>query len=251
MLQNSSLALYGGSFNPVHQGHLKTAQFVLDSLPIEQIFLMPNASPPHKNTVKLPFATRVAMLNLALEDLQDSRISISLQEQDSSIAHYTWDTLEQIKKLNPHQALYFIIGMDSLLSLDTWKNGLDLIKQCNIIVLLRPSFSLNELKSEIAQNVLNHIYRENEQETEQNNVFVKIKDLIVFKQLTKQSPKSPYHYILLNSPEFDFSSTQIRQNLKLLANNEDKEQAVNAQAFLQQALSPNVLKYIQEHQLYI
>ena len=134
------LAFYGGSFNPVHYGHLKTAQYLAELLPQSRIIFLPNSSPPHKDTAKLSYEARRAMLAAALaECLPDTaRFGICDLEADATVRHYTSDTLRQLKALYPEQFLAFIMGWDSLVTLDQWKQGLELHQLAQLIVLKRP-----------------------------------------------------------------------------------------------------------------
>ena len=299
------IALYGGSFNPIHNGHLKTARYVLDSLKLNELYLLPNANPPHKSTVKLPFTTRVAMLKAALQDEADARLKISLLEEDSSKPHYTFNTLSELhaalkQGFSPAQALaeatsphpneatavttaaatlttsavattstvttpsavittsavattstvatpstvtpansvtrehretgesaspssiaatkgvplsyelYFIMGMDSLVSLPSWYRGLELINLAHIVVLMRPGFDLTTIAPEIQAKIAPPL-----------------------------DSTSPYRYILLDNPPYAMSSTEIRQSLH-----------ANDSATLAHMLSPRTLNYIREHHLY-
>ena len=139
------LAFYGGSFNPVHYGHLKTAQYLAQLLPESKIIFLPNSSPPHKDTAKLSYEARRAMLQAAIAECLpecdahgQSRYSISDLEADASQRHYTVDTLQKLKQLYHNNELAFIMGWDSLATLDQWKQGLELHHLAKLIVFKRP-----------------------------------------------------------------------------------------------------------------
>lgn len=151
------IALYGGSFNPIHNGHIKTAIELINKFKFDKLMFMPNASPPHKNTVKLPYDDRMDMLKAALAECQDQRLEISTAEQDSSIAHYTYETLTELRKEHPNDRFAFIMGMDSLLALHTWKRGLEIIELCDIIVLNRPGYDLNNLIIDTKECIGRHL----------------------------------------------------------------------------------------------
>ena len=151
------IALYGGSFNPIHNGHIKTAIELIKNFNFDKLMFMPNASPPHKNTVKLPYDARMDMLKAALAECQDLPLEISTAEQDSSIAHYTYETLTELRKEHPNDRFAFIMGMDSLLALHTWKRGLEIIELCDIIVLNRPGYDLNDLIADTKECICRHL----------------------------------------------------------------------------------------------
>lgn len=151
------IALYGGSFNPIHNGHIKTAIELIKNFKFDKLMFMPNASPPHKNTVKLPYDERMDMLKAALAECHDLPLEISTAEQDSSIAHYTYETLTELRKEHPNDRFAFIMGMDSLLALHTWKRGLEIIELCDIIVLNRPGYDLNDLIAYTKECICRHL----------------------------------------------------------------------------------------------
>ena len=151
------IALYGGSFNPIHNGHIKTAIELIKNFKFDKLMFMPNASPPHKNTVKLPYDARMDMLKAALAECQNLPLEISTAEQDSSIAHYTYETLTELRKEHPNDRFAFIMGMDSLLALHTWKRGLEIIELCDIIVLNRPGYDLNDLIADTKECICRHL----------------------------------------------------------------------------------------------
>lgn len=216
----TQIALYGGAFNPVHFGHLRTAQFVLDTLKLHKLHLLPNASPPHKsNKQVLSYEQRVELLKIALQDFQDPRIELSFLEQDNSVTHYTYDTLIQCHKHHPDAELSFVMGMDSLLSLNTWKNGLELVEMANIVVLKRPSFQLSDLPADVKANM--------------------------------EQPHK-YRYIMLDSPNYSFSSTEIRYALKSLqAPSQKHDFSATFKAYLSKALTTGTLQRILDQHLFV
>lgn len=195
------IAYYGGSFNPVHMGHIRTAQQAVKELELDMLYFMPNAVPPHKSALYLDYQIRVQLLELALADVRAdvraaasaapssqygtagsapaiddstadsavggaaagneayedagtaSRMDISLVEQDPTMKHFTHGTLTRLKELHHDADLIFILGMDSLLKLDTWKNWDRLIDLASIAVLTRPSYILNDLPPAVREHI--------------------------------------------------------------------------------------------------
>ena len=132
-----NIGLFGGSFNPVHKGHIHFANEAIRLFNLDKLILIPNANPPHKDTVHVPFEKRFCMLQLAT--LDKNRIEISDIEKDLSHVHYTYNTLKKFKAIYQDANLFFIIGTDSFLALDTWYKGFDLIHLANLIVFTRDS----------------------------------------------------------------------------------------------------------------
>lgn len=221
------LGLYGGSFDPIHLGHLKTACFVLKSLELDCLYLLPNASPPHKDSLKLPYTHRAAMIEAALADFHEPKLQLSYLEQDSSVKHYTINTLETFGAEHPDSELYFVMGMDSLLTLDTWKDYPHLIDLANLVVLPRPHYELSALKSELHDIVAPY--------------------LIDLRHSENASPADGQnHYYLLPSPEVDVSSTEIRGLLQ----RDREELSPEELQHLHALMSPSALHYIAAHGLY-
>jgi len=114
------LGLFGGSFDPVHYGHLLLAECCRETLRLDEVWLIPAAIPPHKQARERAAAkARLEMLELALaghESIKASRIEI-----DRGGLSYTLDTLEAVKQLHPVATLFFLMGADSLRELPTWR----------------------------------------------------------------------------------------------------------------------------------
>lgn len=142
------LGILGGSFDPVHFGHLILAQSALEELTLDKIIFMPSYKPPHKLDKKLAsFEDRLLMLELALEDREDFLIStLEMERQGPS---YTYDSLKIIEKSYGASELYFLIGGDSLLYLDKWYRASDLIREFSFAVAPRPGRSIEELEEKI------------------------------------------------------------------------------------------------------
>ena len=113
------IGLLGGTFNPVHNGHINLAKFYKDSLKLDKIIFMPTAMPPHKLVKDLASAEdRINMLLAAIGD--DECFSVSTIEIERSGKSYTYDTVCQLKELYPNDELFLIIGSDMFLSFDKW-----------------------------------------------------------------------------------------------------------------------------------
>jgi nicotinate-nucleotide adenylyltransferase len=114
------LGLYGGSFDPVHYGHLLLAECSRETLALDEVWLIPAAIPPHKqDRDRAPAKHRFEMLELALgghEQLKASRL-----ETDRGGVSYTVDTLQAVRELHPDATLYLLMGADSLHDLTTWR----------------------------------------------------------------------------------------------------------------------------------
>ena len=130
--------LFGGTFNPVHIGHLRAALEVKEGFELEKIFLIPAALPPHKIPGEVAAASdRLNMLNLALEDIPG--LNVSDVELNRSGPSYTIDTVRHFKRTLPEKSLIFLVmGLDAFLEINYWKSYEELLTQIPIIVINRP-----------------------------------------------------------------------------------------------------------------
>ncbi|MGI9535753.1 MAG: nicotinate-nucleotide adenylyltransferase [Desulfocapsaceae bacterium] len=146
------IGLLGGTFDPVHNGHLQLGDRVLEKYPIDKILFIPAANPPHKNgAVVCDVGHRLQMLKLAIGDKH--RFDLSEIEISRKKVSYTFDTLEEMKRSGGTGRLYhFIIGYDALSEIETWYRWQDLLVVTNFIVAVRPGFSLKQIEQLLERN---------------------------------------------------------------------------------------------------
>lgn len=132
------LGIYGGTFDPVHIGHLRTAIEVLENLELSELRFVPSASPPHKTGGVSPIGYRLEMLNLAIADGCIREFSVDGREALRQGPSYTVDTLMDLKMTDPDSHLALIMGMDAWLSLHAWYRWEELFELAHIVVLNRP-----------------------------------------------------------------------------------------------------------------
>jgi len=128
--------VFGGTFDPVHQGHLSAARGVLAAFRLDQLLFIPAAYPPHKRQPAASFSHRLAMLELALAD--SPQMSISLLEAERQAPSYTVDTLHELRTRLGPQDFYLIIGADSFRELHLWYRYADLLRLADLVVVARP-----------------------------------------------------------------------------------------------------------------
>ncbi len=136
------VGVLGGSFNPVHLGHLILAQDALDRFDLDRVLFVPCAQPPHKPAAELaPAEHRVAMLEAALQGAP--RFELCDIEVRRGGTTYTIDTLRALARARARDELAFIIGADTLPELRLWKEAPALLREFRFVTLARPGFALD------------------------------------------------------------------------------------------------------------
>ncbi|MCG8457989.1 MAG: nicotinate-nucleotide adenylyltransferase [Holophagales bacterium] len=131
------LGLYGGSFDPIHQGHVLPVLHALSTLGLDRVLYLPTARPPHKRGHRLaPALRRFAMVELAL--LAEPRLEVSPYEVEKQGPAYTVETLEHFARERPEAELFLLIGADSFATLPTWYRFEELAERADLVVMTRP-----------------------------------------------------------------------------------------------------------------
>lgn len=197
------IGIMGGTFDPIHSGHLMLGRFARDLFALDEIWFMPNGTPPHKSSDMIESQTthRVEMVKRAISNEKD--FVLQLYEVDNKEVNYSYLTMEHFKEIYPEHEFYFIIGADSLFSIDRWKCPDRLLKTCIILAAYRDGKNKKEMEEKIAY--LNQ--------------------------------KFEADIRLLNTPNVDISSSEIREKLKA------HEEITNM-------MPTDVYEYILENQLY-
>ena len=196
------IGLFGGTFDPIHNGHLHIARSFADELDLESVILLPAGDPYHKTTPRTAAHHRLAMAEIAAQT--DSRLAVSDCDIVRQGATYTHDTVQIFRQHFPAAELWLLIGMDSLLQLHTWHRWQNLVRQCRIAAAPRPGSSLAQAPAPLQS------------------------------WLAEALPQGRLH--ILQAEPLPISSSQIRQQLATEHTSPD--------------IPPEVLSYIQQHQLY-
>ncbi|CUS33215.1 nicotinate-nucleotide adenylyltransferase [Candidatus Nitrospira nitrificans] len=139
------LGLLGGSFNPIHHGHLAIARHVQERLRLSQVLFIPTGDPPHKRDGALASANvRLEMVRLAIAD--DPLFTVSDIEMQRKGKSYSIDTIRAVRQqYGPSTELFFIIGLDAFLDFPTWREPQELLRICRFVVVPRPGQSFRAL----------------------------------------------------------------------------------------------------------
>ena len=183
------IGVYGGSFDPVHFGHLKTANSIKNELNFERLFLLPCFEPVHKNSLHYSSIERLKMLSLAIKEFPS--LEIDTREIDRGGSSFMIDTLIELLEEYKENNICLIIGMDSFISFKTWKKWDQFANLVHLIVLPRNS-------DQPSQNSLDTF----ELAIDKNDLKIKPNGLLYFS----------------NSELIDISSTDIRDRIALNQN---------------------------------
>lgn len=191
------IGLLGGTFNPIHNGHLRLAQELADALNFSEVRFIPSANPPHKTAPKISAQHRAAMVQLAITDNPlfklDTR-ELDRGELDCAGASYTIDTLISLQEeLGGSASLCLIMGSDAFAKLNTWHRWQALLDYCHIILVQRPMGATQPKLVEELTVLLHNHYTEN------------ISDL---------TTKNAGYIHMQKITALDITSTNIREQLK-------------------------------------
>jgi nicotinate-nucleotide adenylyltransferase len=146
------IGIFGGTFDPIHNGHLIIAEIVRSDLPLDRILFIPSAQPPHKTGKPIsPFKHRMQMLEWAVGG--DPQYGVSDIENRLEEPSYSVHTVQALKHEQPDDEFFFIIGGDSLAELHTWYQPEKLLSMIRIIVANRPDFDLSCVRSDWLESV--------------------------------------------------------------------------------------------------
>lgn len=219
MTPYKKVGLFGGTFDPIHYGHLKAANDISAKLNLDRIYFIPAYIPPHKTDLGITSSHhRLEMVKRAIQG--SLKFSVSEYELNKKEISFSIETIKHYKNLLPTEAeLYFIVGTDAFLGISTWKEVPEIFANCNMIVVSRPGYTLKPF-DQIIKNP--KLFKE----------FVMIKDGEEYKHYTG-------HYIyLFQLGSIDISSTELRKRIA-----EGKSFA----SYLPDA----VIDYIHTHSLYL
>ena len=200
------VGLFGGTFNPIHNGHLQVAKEVKDGFSLDKIIFIPSAIPPHKETEVVANADdRINMLHIALSDnpVYTQSFTISDVELKRSGPSYTIDTVKQYQsKMEDVKRLYLILGVDAFFEINTWKSYPDLFQIIPFIVMSR-------------QKNTTHLDGTNEKMLEsfiQTNISSDYQYSSLEKKYSHPDKKPIYFYTVT---PIDISATKIRHLIKI------------------------------------
>ncbi len=158
------IGVLGGTFDPLHVGHLRAAEVVRDSLRLDKVLFVPASTPPHKAPPKLQAVTaaehRASMLERALS--QEPFFEVSRVELDRGGRSYTIDTLEALAAGANDSRFFFVTGTDAFAEIQTWKRWEELLESHWFVVHERPGFPIEEVRDVLPKGVPSRVLDESE-----------------------------------------------------------------------------------------
>ena len=194
-MKRERIGIFGGTFNPIHAGHVKAAVEVQRIFALDKVLLIPSYIPPHKETPDIaPPRCRLQMVKLAVASYP--QFMPSSVEIDAKGRSYSVLTLSKLKRRYPDALMFFILGMDAFLEIRTWRDYKKVLEQCHFIVISRPGYELKDAKNVLGEEYADRIIRvSNSPELDQN---------------LRQGSK----IFLLSIPSLDVASKVIRKKIK-------------------------------------
>jgi nicotinate-nucleotide adenylyltransferase len=207
------IGILGGTFDPIHFGHIYTAKQTALWLNLDKLFILPSHIPPHKSKTSANAQQRLNMAELACRE--DPILTLDKRELNKESLSYTVETFEEIRDEYIDAQLFFIVGMDSLLTFSTWHKYEKILSLCHLVVNSRPNFTVDKNNVELMQLLANH-YISHPAELQQ---------------------KKAGGILLHDTKDWHISSTDIRKKFKNNQNCDD-------------LLPKAIISYINKEQLY-
>lgn len=212
------IGLFGGTFNPIHLGHLRAASDAQAAFRLGRVLFVPSYIPPHKESTGVASAAdRFRMVELAC--LEHPGFEASAIEVEARETSYSILTLSRIKGLYPGAAVFFILGVDAFLEIGTWRQYERVLQECLFVVTGRPGCDLESASGVLGGRLAGRIYRVAEGESPDESLFLR------------------FGVFLLPIKALDISSTDIRSRVRRGESPEGR-------------VPPAVADYIRDHQLY-
>lgn len=143
------IGIMGGTFDPVHIGHLLLGEFAYEDFGLDEIWFIPNGNPPHKEAEHTEEALhhRVEMVKLAVSDVPYFRVDLC--EADTGTHSYTYKTMREFNRIYPNDQFYFILGADSLFAIEEWKYFREIFPTCTILAAMRDDKDIASMQIQI------------------------------------------------------------------------------------------------------
>lgn len=214
MTCKKTIAILGGTFDPIHNGHIETANDIVNWLALDSVYLLPAHIPPHKESTCARPIERKQMLQALCSS--NEKFILDGRELNKSTPSYTIETLIELRQNHVNDSICFLIGMDSLLSVNKWHRWQELLSYCHVIVSTRPGYQLSTANNQVKALLEKHLTNDKHLLTSKTHGHIAIREQV-------------------NVP---VSSTELRVLLK----QKDYSEKMQPKA---------VIDYIKQHKLYL
>ncbi len=189
------VGLFGGTFDPIHCGHIRAAEEVLKRFSLDRVLFVPSFIPPHKERTGIaPAGDRLRMVELACRE--EPRFAASSIEVDAGEKSYSVITLEKVKRIYPGAWTFFVLGVDAFLEIETWRDYKRVLKECLFIVISRPGYRIEQTEGLLGRSWVEKVHHVSESENISD-------DLLRTRRV-----------FLLSIPALDISSTEVRRRIE-------------------------------------
>jgi len=137
------IGLMGGTFNPIHIGHLVMAEEIRKGFGLDKVLFIPTGNPPHK-LIEGQVSSKDRYIMTLLATASNEYFEVSDIETKRIGTSYTVDTIKELKEIYQMAEFYFITGADAILEIETWKNTKELLDSCKFIAATRPGYNMNQ-----------------------------------------------------------------------------------------------------------
>ncbi len=193
------ICIFGGAFDPIHNGHIKIAQTAIEYYKFDKLIFMVSKKPPHKSKHVADFNHRYNMVNI-ITDKYDFFDVTDIENKSDNLS-YTYNSLIEIKKIYENDEIYFLVGSDIFATIETWYKHNELFNYANFIVGYRPGLPLKNMMDKIPDNIKQRILDSNNIELLQLDS-IDISSSFVRNNIKKAKefiPDDVYKYIELNN----------------------------------------------------
>ncbi len=220
--QTRRVSFYGGSFDPLHNGHLAIARRLTEFFALDEFVFIPAFHAPHKRD-KRPTSAFQRFAMLALATANDAKLKISTVELDAPEKPFTVETQAKLINKLPDAEIYFVIGADSWVEITTWREWQTVLMQTNIIVVTRPDYEIefSHVTDEIRARI------------------VDLRGRLSDKESVSDKKRSETKIYLTDAVNLDVSATEIRHKIRCGENG------------WRELVPDEVAKYVEKYELYI
>ncbi len=212
------IAYFGGTFDPVHNGHLEVGRSLLEQFQLDEFVFLPAYHAPHKPD-RIPTSAYHRFTMLALATQNDRDLTVSMLELDKREKRYTIDTLQELHDVHPDDKVFFVMGADSWADIRTWRDWQDVLLGADHIVVTRPGneMSFEHVTSAVCQRII---------------------DLRGSETLIEDTDASDYRIYITDAVNYNISASELRRDLS----DGELERTSDVPA--------EVAKYIEKYELY-